>query len=81
MGEQKNKHTSYDLAQMQSLPLEQKVIMSQRRIQEWYDYWDGQVYVSFSGGKDSTVLLDIVRKMYPDVPAVFVNTGLEYPEI
>ena len=81
MGEQKTKHTSYDLAQMQSLPLEQKVIMSQRRIQEWYDYWDGQVYVSFSGGKDSTVLLDIVRKMYPDVPAVFVNTGLEYPEI
>lgn len=51
MGEQKNKHTSYDLAQMQSLPLEQKVIMSQRRIQEWYDYWDGQVYVSFSGGQ------------------------------
>lgn len=43
MGEQKNKHTSYDLAQMQSLPLEQKVIMTQRRIQEWYDYWDGQV--------------------------------------
>lgn len=81
MGEQKTKHTSYDLAQMQSLPLEQKVIMSQRRIQEWYDYWDGQVHVSFSGGKDSTVLLDIVRKMYPDVPAVFVNTGLEYPEI
>ena len=41
MGEQKTKHTSYDLAQMQSLLLEQKVIMSQRRIQEWYDYWDG----------------------------------------
>lgn len=41
----------------------------------------GQVYVSFSGGKDSTVLLDLVRKIYSDVPAVFVNTGLEYPEI
>ena len=39
------------------------------------------VCVSFSGGKDSTVLLDIVRKIYPDVPAVFSNTGLEYPEI
>ena len=25
---------------------------------------DGQVYVSFSGGKDSTVLLDLVRRIY-----------------
>jgi len=39
------------------------------------------VAVSFSGGKDSAVLLYLVRKRYPDVPAVFCNTGLEYPEI
>jgi len=37
--------------------------------------------VSFSGGKDSTVLLHLVREMYPDVPAVFCDTGLEFPEI
>ena len=37
--------------------------------------------VSFSGGKDSTVLLHIARSIYPDIPAVFSNTGLEYPEI
>lgn len=55
--------------------------MTQQRIRQWYEHWDGQVYVSFSGGKDSTVLLHLVRQMYPDVPAVFVNTGLEYPEI
>ena len=42
---------------------------------------DGQVYVSFSGGKDSTVLKHIVDSMYDDVPSLFVNTGLEYPEI
>ena len=41
----------------------------------------GAVYVSFSGGKDSTVLKHIVDSMYDDVPALFVNTGLEYPEI
>lgn len=56
-------------------------MMTQQRIRQWYDYWDGQVYVSFSGGKDSTVLKHIVDGMYDDVPAVFVNTGLEYPEI
>lgn len=76
-----NKHSSYDLKQMQAVPLEQKITMTKRRIREWYDYWDGMVYVSFSGGKDSTVLKYIVDSIYDDVPAVFVNTGLEYPEI
>ena len=76
-----NKHTISDLYQMQSLPLKHKITMTKQRIRGWYEHWDGNVYVSFSGGKDSTVLLDIVRQMYPDVPAVFVDTGLEYPEI
>ena len=40
-----------------------------------------KIYVSFSGGKDSTVLLHIVRSIYPNAPAVFVDTGLEFPEI
>ena len=76
-----NRHSQNDLKQMQSLPLEAKILMTQRRIRDWYDYWHGEVYVSFSGGKDSTVLKHIVDGMYDDVPAVFVNTGLEYPEI
>lgn len=69
------------LAQMQSLPLDQKILASKRRIKEWYEHFDGQVCVSFSGGADSTVLLHLVRQIYPEVKAVFVNTGLEYPEI
>lgn len=76
-----NKHTSYDLKQMQSVPLQGKIVMTQQRIRQWYEHWEGQVYVGFSGGKDSTVLKHIVDSMYDDVPAVFVNTGLEYPEI
>jgi 3'-phosphoadenosine 5'-phosphosulfate sulfotransferase (PAPS reductase)/FAD synthetase len=66
---------------MQSLPLEAKITMTKQRIQQWYDHWLGEVYVAFSGGKDSTVLKHIVDSMYKDVPALFVNTGLEYPEI
>lgn len=65
----------------QKLPLWMKIKYTEKRIRSWYEYWQGQVYVSFSGGKDSTVLLDMVRKLYPDVPAVFVDTGLEYKEI
>lgn len=39
-------------------------------------------YVSFSGGKDSTVLLDMIRRfLKPDIKAVFCNTGNEFPEI
>lgn len=71
----------WELQQKQSLPLEAKVTMSLNRIRQWYDAFNGQVCVSFSGGKDSTVLLDLVRSLYPDVPAVFCDTGLEYPEI
>lgn len=76
-----SKHTVGDLRQLQALPLRLKIPLTQQRIRDWYEHWDGQVYVSFSGGKDSTVLKHIVDSMYSDVPAVFVNTGLEYPEI
>lgn len=77
----KNKHQAYELAQYQALSLESKVIMTNQRIKQWYEAFDGEVYVSFSGGKDSTVLLHLVRELYPDVEAVFIDTGLEYPEI
>ena len=76
-----NKHTSEDLKIMQAWPLERKIQVTQTRIIEWYQHWEGKVYVSFSGGKDSTVLLDLVRRIYPEVEAVFFDTGLEYPEI
>lgn len=73
--------TIEDLKYLQNQPLERKVNITITRIIEWYQRYNGQVYVSFSGGKDSTVLLDIARRIYPDIEAVFVDTGLEYPEI
>ena len=69
------------LEQLRALPLEVKIVKTQLRIREWYEHFNGDVYVSFSGGKDSTVLAHLVRDIYPDVPLVFCNTGLEYPEI
>ena len=78
------KHTIDELRQWQALPLSIKIRMSMERIRMWVrEYGEDGVYVSFSGGKDSTVLLDIVRNRmgYKDIPAVFVDTGLEYPEI
>lgn len=71
----------WQLRQLQSLPLDIKIEKTKQRIKEWYEAFDGEVYVSFSGGKDSTVLLHIVRELYPNVKAVFIDTGLEYPEI
>lgn len=74
--------TIEELRRLQAQPLERKVIMTRQRIREWVERWgeDG-VYVAFSGGKDSTALLNIVRQDYPNIPAVFSDTGLEYPEI
>ena len=74
-------YSKKDLAIMQSWDLQHKIQVTTTRIIEWYEYYNGQVYVAFSGGKDSTVLLDIVRRLYPDVPAVFADTGLEFPEV
>lgn len=71
-----------ELTMLQALPLDLKIAKTKLRIREWVDYYGVEnVYISFSGGKDSTVLLDLVRSEYPDIEAVFVDTGLEYPEL
>lgn len=82
MGKQpKSKFTNDDLKTMQSWNLDRKIATSLTRIAEFYAKYPHKIYVSFSGGKDSTVLLHLVRRLYPDTPAVFVDTGLEYPEL
>ena len=71
----------WQLKHRQSLDLNTKILLSTRRIRDWYQENNGKVYVAFSGGKDSTVLLHLIRRIFPNVPAVFIDTGLEYPEI
>lgn len=74
--------TINELQQLQALPLSAKIQRTKRKVREWVqEFGTDGVYVSFSGGKDSTVLLHLVREEFPDIPAVFCDTGLEYPEI
>ena len=47
---------------LQGYTLAGKIAHTKRKIQEWYEHYNGQVYVSFSGGKDSTVLLHINQR-------------------
>lgn len=70
-----------ELKERQSWTLDQKIDHSIGAIDQFYQRLDGKGYVSFSGGKDSTVLYWLARKIYPDIKAVFCNTGNEYPDI
>lgn len=74
-------HTKEDLKVLQAKSLDEKIQISTARIIEWYEYWKGKVYISNSGGVDSTVLSDLVHRVYPDVMDVYCDTGLEYPEL
>ena len=76
-----NRHTAEDLKRLQSLPLPVKIGITQTRIMEWHHRFDGKVSVSISGGKDSTVLLDLARRCFSNIEAVYVNTGLDFPEV
>lgn len=70
-----------ELQYYQSLPLADKITLTQIRIAEFCEKFNSNIYISFSGGKDSTVLLDITRRMYPEIKAVYIDTGLEFPEV
>lgn len=79
-----SERTLDDLRMKQALPLDVKISLTRERIRQWvHEYGEDGVCVSFSGGKDSTVLLDIVRNVcgYTDIPAVFVDVPTQYPEL
>lgn len=71
-----------ELYRLQALPLDEKIAIAQKAIREFVEHFgvDG-IYISFSGGKDSTVLIHLCRQLYPDLVGLYSDTGLEFPEI
>lgn len=71
-----------ELRMLQALPLEVKIAKSKLRIKDAVDMFGiNGLYTSFSGGKDSRVLVDLVKEDYPEIPTVFCNTTLEYKSV
>lgn len=78
------KHTMQELYQWQALPLNIKVLMTVERIRNCVnEFGEDGVYLSFSSGKDSTVLGHIIREVcgYKNIPFVFVDVPTQYPEL
>ena len=80
-----NKYTMQDLQRFQAQPLSEKVDMTRARLMEWYVHNNNKCYVSFSGGKDSTVLAYIAAQVCSvlkcNLILWFSDTGLEFPEL
>ena len=78
-----NKHDIGELQIYQSYSLDRKVQLTCERIKAWYEWWNGEVYIGKSGGKDSEVLDHLVHTVcgLTDVPNVFVDTGLEFDSV
>ena len=74
------KGRKYKLTMLQALPLDLKIIKTKMLIQEAIDRYGDKVYISYSGGKDSTVISHIARQIKPDILHIFANTTCEYPE-
>ena len=69
------------LRERQAWTLTQKIDHSLGVIDQFIARMDGKVYLSFSGGKDSTVLLHLCEIIKPDIKCVFVNTGCESVDV
>lgn len=70
-----------ELKERQEWTLSQKIDHSLGAIEQFYAFTGNKMVVSFSGGKDSTVLLHLVRSLYPNTKGVFGNTTNEFSEI
>lgn len=61
--------------------LHKKIDAAKQVITKAYEANNGNLFLSFSGGKDSSVLKHIVQQLYPDIRVVFSNTTNEHSEV
>ena len=66
----------FDIKAYQNYHLNVKITLTKSLIEDYYNSNGGKVYVSFSGGMDSNVLLHLSRQVIPTMKGVFSNTGL-----
>jgi len=69
-----------EVAEKVNRPFLVKLAESREIIAHHFEEFGDKVGVAFSGGKDSQVVLYLARQMKTDVPVIFNNTGVEYPE-
>ncbi|MBA7558656.1 Phosphoadenosine phosphosulfate reductase [subsurface metagenome] len=72
------KRLRQELAELQALPLKEKVDLTKELINKGLS--EGKAAVMWSGGKDSTALLHMVQEQQSDVIVLWNNTGVEFPE-
>lgn len=61
--------------------IEAKIKAAEKHIIKSYEENNGKLFISFSGGKDSTILMYIALRIYPNLPVVFSNTTNELAEV
>ncbi len=73
-----------EIAQEQKKPLEYKIERAKEAIEAGFQVCKHTPALAFSGGKDSTVLWDLIRRNFPEeekrLQIIYGNTGVEYPE-
>ena len=76
-----------DLQELQKMSLSDKIQNTMAKLMEFYDYVNGNCYISCSGGADSIVLYDITKRFVEAMnnnykfKVVFDDTGLEEPTV
>lgn len=80
----KESYTFKEIIDLQRLPLEEKIKISVEILRRAYDLSRHNVAIAFSGGKDSTVVADLIERFLPECHTktycIFGNTGVEFPE-
>jgi len=69
-----------EVAEKVNRPFELKLAETRETIAHHFEEFGDRVAIAFSGGKDSEIVLFLCLLVAPNVPVVFNNTGVEYPE-